>query len=82
MNSILKVISVATMTASLLASALAQSQQQKNTSSAANTQTAAAPAGSNTPGRIAKFTSTKAVGDSNITEDAAGNIGIGTTLPT
>ena len=42
---------------------------------------AAAPSG-NTPGRIAKFTATKAVGDSNITEDANGNIGIGTTLPT
>jgi hypothetical protein len=42
---------------------------------------APAPSG-NTPGRIAKFTTTKAVGDSNITEDANGNIGIGTTLPT
>jgi hypothetical protein len=42
---------------------------------------AAAPSG-NTPGRIAKFTTTKALGDSNITEDASGNIGIGTTLPT
>jgi hypothetical protein len=31
---------------------------------------------------IAKFTGTKTIGDSNITEDASGNIGIGTTLPT
>lgn len=76
MNRLLKIISVATMTASLLVSALAQGQQQKND------QTAAAPGGGNTPGRIAKFTSTKAVGDSNITEDSAGKIGIGTTLPT
>jgi hypothetical protein len=47
-------------------------------------QTAAAPPppAGNTPGRIAKFTTTKAVGDSNITEDNNGNIGIGTTLPT
>jgi len=43
---------------------------------------AVAPQAGNTPGRIAKFTTTKAVGDSNITEDDNGNIGIGTTLPT
>src|SRR5215468_6642270 len=43
---------------------------------------AAAPQAANTPGRIAKFTTNKAVGDSNITEDDNGNIGIGTTLPT
>jgi len=46
------------------------------------TQTAAAPQAGNTPGRIAKFTTTKAVGDSNMTEDNNGNIGVGTTLPT
>ena len=45
------------------------------------TQAAPPPAG-NTPGRIAKFTTTKLLGDSNITEDDSGNIGIGTTLPT
>ena len=43
---------------------------------------ATAPQAANTPGRIAKFTTNKAVGDSNITEDDSGNIGIGTTLPT
>ena len=42
----------------------------------------AAAQGGNTPGRIAKFTTTKAVGDSNVAEDDSGNIGIGTTLPT
>ena len=41
-----------------------------------------AQAGGNTPGRIAKFTTNRTVGDSNIAEDANGNIGIGTTLPT
>ena len=46
------------------------------------TQAAAPPQAANTPGRIAKFTTTKAVGDSNITEGNNGNIGIGTTLPT
>ena len=45
-------------------------------------QVGSAAPGGNTPGRIAKFTTTKAVGDSNITEDAGGNIGIGTTTPT
>ncbi|HET9530703.1 MAG TPA: hypothetical protein VFQ92_10145 [Blastocatellia bacterium] len=82
MNRVFKSIPLIVMMASLLASVPAQGQQQKDASPAAKGQTAAAPAGSNTPGRIAKFTTTKAVGDSNITEDAAGNIGIGTTLPT
>ena len=49
---------------------------------AKNQTTAAPPQAGNTPGRIAKFTTTKAVGDSNITEDNNGNIGIGTALPT
>lgn len=78
-NRTLRIISLAVITATLLASALAQGQQQKDE---AKGQRAAAAPGRNTPGRIAKFTTTKNVGDSNITEDAAGNIGIGTTLPT
>jgi hypothetical protein len=81
-NRTFRIISLAVMTAILLASAPAQGQQQRKAASKPDSQApAAAPAG-NTPGRIAKFTTTKAVGDSNITEDAAGNIGIGTTLPT
>jgi hypothetical protein len=82
LNKILKIISVATMTASLLASALAQSQQQQTASSKTKGQTGAAAAAGNTPGRIVKFTGTKSIGDSNITEDDSGKIGIGTTLPT
>src|SRR5262245_44269669 len=45
-------------------------------------QTNAAAAQSGTPGRIAKFTSGGKVVDSNVTEDSAGNIGVGTTAPT
>jgi hypothetical protein len=76
-----KIISLIVMTAILLSSALAQGQKQQKASPKTNSQTAAAQGG-NTPGRIAKFTTTKAVGDSNITEDGSGNIGVGTTLPT
>jgi hypothetical protein len=50
-----------------------------NRSDATGAASAAAPAG--TTGRIAKFTSTTEVGDSEITE-VNGNIGIGTTNPT
>lgn len=81
-NRIPKIISLVVMTAFLLASALAQGQPQKNAASKAQSQTSTAAQGSNTPGRIAKFTGTKSVGDSNIMEDDSGNIGIGTTLPT
>jgi hypothetical protein len=52
--------------------------------SAAKNQQSRVPAAAqngSTPGRIAKFTTAKTVGDSNITEDDNGNIGIGTTLP-
>src|SRR5262245_57176201 len=66
---------LAMMWAMILLAAYAVADPQKQT-------TAAPPQGANTPGRIAKFTSTKAVGDSNITEDNEGNIGIGTKLPT
>ena len=82
MNKIRKIISIATMTASLLASAFAQSPQQQTASSNTKGQTGAAAAIGNTPGRIVKFTGNKSIGDSNITEDDSGKIGIGTTLPT
>jgi hypothetical protein len=76
-------ISLAAITTTLLTSVPAQNRQQSKVALKPDIQASpsAAPSG-NTPGRIAKFTSTKAVGDSNITEDASGRIGIGTTLPT
>ncbi|HXG64511.1 MAG TPA: hypothetical protein VNO70_05350 [Blastocatellia bacterium] len=82
MNKTLRIISLAVMTAILLTSALAQSRKQQNASPKTKSQAVAATKDGNTPGRIAKFTDTKTVGDSNISEDATGNIGIGTTLPT
>lgn len=66
----------------LLGSGLAQGQSQKNASTTLKPETSAATQALSTAGRIAKFTGTKTIGDSNITEDASGNIGIGTTLPT
>ena len=75
MNRTLRIISLVVMTAILLSSALAQGRpQQKAAPKAAQ--------GDITPGRIAKFTRNKQVGDANITEDDDGKIGIGTTLPT
>ena len=83
MNRTLRTISIAMITVFLLASAGAQGQSQQKAAPKAQSQTSAAgPAGGNTPGRIAKFTGTKSVGDSNMTEDDSGRIGIGTTLPT
>ncbi|HXI93635.1 MAG TPA: hypothetical protein VNO24_26930 [Blastocatellia bacterium] len=76
-----KIISLA-VTTLLLASNLAQGQSQQKVAAKTNSQTSAAAQGGNTPGRIAKFTSTKSLGDANITEDDSGKIGIGTTLPT
>jgi hypothetical protein len=70
------------MTASLLAPVLAQDQQKQKASPTAKGQTDAAALGGSTPGRIAKFTGTKTLGDSNIAEDDSGKIGVGTTLPT
>src|SRR5262249_12468510 len=81
-NRVFNIISLAVMMASLLTSALAQGQQQRKAPSKTQSQTDAAALGSNTPGRIAKFTGTKTMGDSNITEDDSGKIGVGTTLPT
>lgn len=82
MNRLVRIISISLVTAFLLVSALAQSQSQKNSATTLKPETSAATQALNTPGRIAKFTGTKTIGDSNITEDAAGKIGIGTTLPT
>jgi hypothetical protein len=82
MNKTLRIISSSVITAFLLVSALAQGQSQQSAATTRKRETAAAPTGGNTPGRIAKFTGTKTVGDSNITEDVSCNIGIGTTLPT
>ncbi|HET9531962.1 MAG TPA: hypothetical protein VFQ92_16500 [Blastocatellia bacterium] len=78
----LKIISLTTTLAVLLTSALAQDQQRKNASPTAKSKPGAAAQGGNTPGRIAKFATPGSLADSNITEDAGGNIGIGTTLPT
>jgi hypothetical protein len=77
-----KIISLAVTTTILLASTLAQGQSHQKVAAKANSQTSAASQGGNTPGRIAKFTATKSLGDANITEDDSGKIGIGTTLPT
>src|SRR5215218_3715891 len=81
-NRALKTISVAVMTAILLAPAIVQGRAQQSASPKAKPQAGAAVQGSNTPGRIAKFTDSRFLGDSNITEDDSGNIGIGTALPT
>ena len=75
MSRILKIISLAVMTAILLSSALAQGRPQQKTAPKA-------AQGDATPGQIVKFMKNKQIGDSNITEDDDGKIGIGTTLPT
>jgi hypothetical protein len=77
-----RIISLFLITAVLMGSAPAQGQAQKNASTTLKPETSAATQALSTPGRIAKFTGTKTIGDSNITEDNSGNIGIGTTLPT
>ena len=78
MKSKLRYSAIALMWAIILLAAYAVAYPQAG----AKNETTAGPQAGNTPGRIAKFTTTKAVGDSNIAEDASGNIGIGTTLPT
>jgi hypothetical protein len=81
-NRAIKTISAAVMTATMLVSAVAQARPQQNASPKAARQSGGTAQVSNTPGRIAKFTGNKQVGDSNIVEDDSGKIGIGTTLPT
>jgi hypothetical protein len=78
----LRIISITLITTFLLSSAPAQVKQQQKAAPKAETQTSVAAQGANTPGRIAKFTDSKFLGDSNITEGDGGKIGIGTTLPT
>jgi hypothetical protein len=82
MNSTLKSISAAVLAAFVLVSEVAQGRPQQSGSAKTKSQTAAAGQSSNTPGRLAKFTDGKFLGDSNITEDDSGKIGIGTNLPT
>ena len=77
-----RIISLVVITAALLGSALAQGQSQQNPSTVRKRETTAATQVVSTPGRIAKFTDSRFIGDSNITEDDSGKIGIGTTLPT
>ena len=77
-----KIISLFLIIGALLGSAPAQGQSQKNVSNTVKSEASAATQALSTPGRIAKFTGTKTIGDSNITEDNSGKIGIGTTLPT
>ena len=90
-----RVISTTAMIALLINMAAAQSATQRGAKSdhkesSGNTQPAAASSpvtGSGTPGRISKWTgvfgSTNfTLGDSNITEDKFGNVGIGTDSPT
>ena len=66
----------------LMGSGLAHAQSQQNASTPRKRETNIAAQTSGTPGRIAKFSDSRSVSDSNITEDSSGNIGIGTTLPT
>lgn len=77
----IKSILTVVLAALLLVSGVAQVRPQQSGSAKTNGQTGAA-AQSNTPGRIARFTDSKFLTDSNIMEDSSGNIGIGTTLPT
>lgn len=76
-----RIISLFVITAALLG-ALAQGQSQQNASTTRKRETTAATQVVNTPGRIAKFTDGRFIGDSNITEDESGKIGINTSLPT
>jgi hypothetical protein len=76
MNRTLRIISLATMMAILLAPALAQ---QSGSSSTAKPETAAT---TGTQNRVAKFVAPGVIGDSYITEDKFGKVGIGTALPT
>src|SRR5262245_31990608 len=76
MNRISKSISLALMMLSLLSTTPAQ---QRDTSS---TITPPPAVTSGTVGRIAKFITIDALGNSNMSEDKFGKIGIGTTSPT
>lgn len=76
-NRKLESISSAVIIVFMLASAVVEGRPQQKA-----TQNQSVVQSTNTAGRIAKFTGPKTLGDSNITEDSDGKIGIGTTLPT
>lgn len=77
----LRIIALVVITVLSSASLVAQNKSEQKLASSAKHQIGAAPQ-TGTPGRIVKFKDTGFLGDSNITEDADGKIGIGTTLPT
>ena len=83
MNCKRKIVVIAVLIPLILTSVLAQQNPQQKTAAKEQGKFAAGGGqGGNTPGRVAKFTTPGSLGDANITEDAAGRIGIGTTLPT
>jgi hypothetical protein len=72
----------------LMSSSFAQEAAKKEKNKAATPQAAGNPVtGSGTPGQLTKWTgvdgsNSYSVGNSSITDDKFGNVGIGTTLPT
>jgi hypothetical protein len=76
----LRIMALAAMAAFLPAPASVQGRPQQDASKGATRRAAAGRDG--TPGRIAKFNTNGRVSDSNVTEDDAGRIGVGTTAPT
>src|SRR5215813_8134551 len=81
MNRTFNTILLAVIAAFLLVSLPGQGRSQQ-TSSTTKSQAGTAVQNDSTPGRIAKFNERGFVGDSNITEDSSGKIGVGTTTPT
>src|SRR5262249_20588688 len=81
MNRTFNTILLAVIAAFLLVSLPGQGRSQQ-TSSTTKSQAGTAAQNESTPGRIAKFTGPKSLGDSNTTEDGSGKIGVGTTTPT
>ena len=77
-----RIISLFLIKTAVFGCGLVHGQSPQNASTTRRHETSIAAPTGGTPGRIAKFTDSKSVGDSNITEDSSGNIGIGTALPT
>ena len=75
-------IVIGVLSALLLVSGVMQGRPQQSGAAKTQSQNGNAAQGNGTPGRISKFIDNKSLGDSNITEDSGGNIGIGTNLPT
>ena len=75
-------IVVGVLSALLLLSGVMQGRPQHSGAAKTQSQNGNAAQGNGTPGRISKFIDNKSLGDSNITEDESGRIGVGTTLPT